>query len=134
MNGFAINTIDDVDKLIKQLDAECIKSWGTPLNPLGTEFILHQCSKHVKTKSDRIQIDNRIRELHKKTSMPQLLPIKIKTESERTLEAAQQKRDEKARALGYDISDDDGTDKEPTEKLKKAWKKRERENEEMNRK
>ncbi|MHC3130084.1 MAG: hypothetical protein IBV52_08440 [Candidatus Bathyarchaeota archaeon] len=124
VNGYTINSIADFDALLAETDTKTMQIWGRPLSVESLRFLLHRIKERTKSESVSSEIDARLRKLAENTSIPQLFIQK--TESEKQLAIAQQKRDERLREMGYDISGDDGTDKEPTEAMKATWKKREK--------
>ena len=108
---------ENIKKFVEEIDTQTKKAMKRPLTPTALEFLLKQTKQHIKCESGRNQIDYMIANLHKKYG--------FKTESEKELERAWQKRNEKARAMGFDV-EDDNDNKEPTEALRAAWKKRQK--------
>ena len=115
VNGHAIQTVADFDKLLGEIDTKTMQLWQRPLSYEALNFLLKRARANAKTESEREGFDLRIRQLSQKND----------SHPNKELEAAQQKRDAKLRSLGFDIEDDE-TDKEPTEAMKETWLKREK--------
>lgn len=123
VNGHSIQTVADFDKLLGEIDTKTMELWQRPLSYEALNFLLERARGNAKTESEREGFDLRIRQLSQKNDSPN-----------KELEAAWRERDKKLEEMGYNVEDDDKTDKEPTEEMKATWRKRERKNEEMNRK